>query len=363
MRKITNNAMLPAPMYRALAADTYSGSSWGDSSATRIILPPRIAILRAMHEDEIEEDASDRIWSLLGSSVHRMLELSADPDKGEVAERRMGIPIRGVEVPDWINSIPIPILKKMPGFKNLEIGEQWKWTVTAQADILEPVLVNEKENGNYLYDYKVTSVWSVLSGEKPEWEKQVNINAGIHRHNDERVDRAGIVTVMRDWVVRKARYEKEYPKQAVKLISIPLWTQEEVLEYMRRRVKQHQDALLRYVRSNMDPNVLPMCSDDERWYRGHAFAVKFKTIKGDKVNKNAKRKFESRVEAQQFIKDNPTLPPKGKEWAPIEERPGENIRCLDYCDVWFKCPFGKQLREQAAAAALVNEKTEEEEEG
>lgn len=362
MRKITNNAMLPAPMYRALAADTYSGSSWGDTSATRVIAPPRIAVLRAMHEDEIEEDASDRIWSLLGSSVHRMLELSAHADKGEIAERRLGIPIRGVEVPEWVKDIKPEILAKIPGHKNLEVGEEWKWMLTAQADILEPVLVNENEQGNYLYDYKVTSVWSVLFGEKPEWEKQVNINAGIHRHNGERVDRAGIVTVMRDWQVRKARFEKEYPKNAAKLIPIPLWTQDETMEFMRRRVKLHQGALLNYIKSGMDASVLPMCTDDERWYRGHVYATKFMEVKSGKINKNAKRKFESKIDALQFMQDNPNLPPKGKKWAPLEERPGENIRCLDYCDVWFKCPFGRKLREDAAAAALVNENKEGESE-
>lgn len=347
-------------MFRALAKNTYS--SWGDSTATRLILPPRIAVLRAFHEDEIEEDATDRIWSLLGSSVHRMLELSADESKGEQAERRMGIPIRGTEVAeDFYKSLVNEKQKEaVAKFKVPEEGEEWKWMITAQADILDPVLVNEKKTGEmFLYDYKVTSVWSVLFGEKPEWEKQININTAIHRHNEERVDRAGIVTIMRDWQVRKARHEKEYPKEAVKLIPIPLWTQEEAVEYMRRRVKTHQGAILNYIKSNFDPNVLPMCTDDERWYRGHTYAVKFISDAG-KLNKNAKRKFESLTDAKQFISDNPGLPPKGKRWAPIEERKGENIRCLDYCDVWFKCPFGRSLREEAdRQAALVNEKTEE----
>lgn len=350
-------------MFRALAKNTYS--SWGDSTATRLILPPRIAVLRTFHEDEIEEDASDRIWSLLGSSVHYMLELAADKSKGEIAERRMGIPIRGMDIPEdfWIN---IKTKEQMDAVAKVNIpdSEEWKWMVTAQADILDPVLVNEKPNGEmYLYDYKVTSVWSVLFGEKPEWEKQVNINAAIHRHNTERVDRAGIVTVMRDWQVRKARHEKEYPKEAVKLIPIPLWTQDEAVEYMRRRVKLHQGAMLNYIKSGFDANVLPMCSDDERWYRGHVYAVKFMSLDG-KVNKNAKRKFDNKTDALQFMSDNATLPPKGKKWAPLEERKGENIRCLDYCDVWFKCPFGRQLRQeaQAAAEALANEKKGEESE-
>ena len=287
-----------------------------------------------------------------------MLELSADKAKGEIAERRLGIPIRGIEIPEDIREIETKIAKQHIG----DPGDEWRWMVTAQADILDPVIVNEQHTGQmFLYDYKVTSVWSVLNGEKPEWERQVNINAAIHRHNRERVDQAAIVAIMRDWQVRKARHEKEYPPEAVKVIGIPLWTQDETVEYMRRRVKLHQKAILDYIRSGFNPNVLPMCSDEERWYRGATFAVKFMSESG-KLNKNAKRKFDSKTDALQFMSDNPTLPPKGKKWAPVEERPGENIRCLDYCDVWFKCPFGRKLREDAKAAeSLVNEKSDESE--
>jgi len=301
-------------MFNALKADTYVGG--GDISATRIIAPPRIVALRKFHEDEIQEDAADRIWSLLGSSTHRILELSTGETEGLKIEHRLGMDIEG-------------------------------WRVTGQPDVW---------HDGAIYDYKVTSVWSVLFGEKPEWERQLNIQAMLHRHGGDKVSSVSIVAILRDWQARKARFEKDYPGQAVKVIGLPLWSQDEAIEYVTKRVKLHQKTQADYIKSGKNPDTLPMCTEDERWYRGAGWAVKKMDSKG-KINKKADRVFTSLTDARQYQSDNASQLPKGKSWAPLEERKGENIRCLQYCDVWFKCPFGKALH-----AALVNETPAGEEE-
>lgn len=311
-------------MFNALAANTYVGG--GDISATRLIGPPRIVTLRKHHEDEIKEDASQRIWSLLGSSVHRILELSAG--EGVRVEERQSMRVTGLTLPE---------------------GE-WDWDVTAQPDVL---------HSEVLYDYKVTSIWSVLHGEKPEWERQLNIQAALHRHNGDVVREAYIIAIMRDWQVSKARFEKDYPKVAVMKISIPMWPQAEALEYITRRVKVHQQAQLDYENSGQDANTLPLCTETERWYRGGGFAVKKKNAKTGVVNKKADRVFPDLTGAKQFMADNTGSLPKGKVFADVEVRKGENKRCLDYCDVAEFCPFGIQVKAELKAQqelALVNEK-------
>ena len=327
-------------MYTALAKDTYKGQ--GDISATRLISPPRIVTLRKFHEDEIEEDASQRIWSLLGSSVHRINELSAGPNIK--VEERQSMKVKGIDLPEG----------------------PWEWEVTAQSDVLDL-------STNELFDYKVTSVWSVLFGEKPEWERQLNIQAGLHRHNGDTVLAGSIVAIMRDWQVSKARFEKEYPKVAVLKLGVPMWPQHEVLEYITKRVKVHQQAQLDYENSGMDSSVLPMCTDAERWYRGGGFAVKKKNTKTGVENKKADRVFDNKTDALQFIADNPidkSLKPKGRTSPAkdkvyiIEERVGEYKRCMDYCDVVNFCSFGRKLKEdeRAKQEALVNEEKAGEEE-
>lgn len=319
MRTITNNAHLPNAIFNALSKDTYVGG--GDTSATKLIAPPRIVALRKFHENEIEEDASDKIWSLLGNATHRILELAAS--EHIKAEQRLYIPIEGIHLSDG------PMV----------------WKLSGQPDAYDTTDFS-------ISDYKVTSVWSVLFGEKPEWIAQVNLQAMLHRHAGDRVDKGSIIAIIRDWSKRKAAYEKDYPPVAIKVIPIPLWSQEEAMEYAKKRVKLHQKAQLDYIASGKDANVLPLCTEEERWYRGASWAVKRIHNKFGKVNKKADRLCKTKAEAEQWIIDNAANAPKGTSYIEPEERKGENIRCIDYCDVAKFCPFGQAIiKERAVIAA------------
>ncbi len=317
-RTITNKFNLPDPMYRALSANTYTGG--GDISATRLISPPRIVTLRKYHEHEIEEDASDRIWSLLGSSVHRMIELAASAES--TVERRLFMPVAGIDTEEG------PLV----------------WKVSAQPDVYE---------NKTLSDFKVTSIWSTLFGEKPEWVNQLNIQSCLHRYNGDEVNEAWIIAIMRDWQSSKARYEKDYPKCAVQRISVPLWSYEEQLDYITRRVKLHQTAEKKFLESNKDPNSLPMCSEHERWLRGETWAIKYQNEKTGVVNKRAFMKFNNKTDALGYMTDNKPSA-KGRIWAEPEHRPGINMRCMQYCDVAKICPFGKQLHEEEEKRIMAN---------
>jgi hypothetical protein len=313
-------------MLNALTHDDYVGG--GDISSTKLISPPRITALRKFHEDEIVEDASSRIWSLLGKSVHYVVANSAGVNPDEfVRETRLQMPIQGIEKDD--------------GF--------WTWKLSGQPDVFH------KTTG-ILYDYKVTSVWSLILGEKPEWEKQLNIQALLHRHNGDTVKQGFIIAILRDWKVSKATYEKNYPTTAAQAIGFPIWTKEEQLDYVKRRVRLHQTAQNTYLESGKDSTSLPLCTPDERWYRGHKYKVKKQDAKG-KVNLKADRVFDNLTDARQWMSDNSTSLPKGKVWAPVEETPGQNLRCQFYCDVWRFCDFGRKVHE-ALQPVLVNE-TEE----
>ena len=80
--KLTNRLNLPDAFVAAVAGDPYSPgiplpNTKGVYSVTTLIGPPQIKRLLDQHEDELSEDVSDRVWALLGRSVHKMLEHSA----------------------------------------------------------------------------------------------------------------------------------------------------------------------------------------------------------------------------------------------------------------------------------------------
>lgn len=323
-RTITNRQGLPSSLYNALSRDTYVGG--GDISITRLIAPPRMVALRKRHENEIVEDATDRIWSLLGQAAHVVAERAAGNDV--IVETRLSKRIAGIPKPD---------------------STLWEWDVSGQPDVYE-------KKDQIVSDYKITSVWSFMFGDKPEWDQQVNLQAMLHRHKGDEVKGVRIIAILRDWQKRKAQYEKDYPAMAAHVVNFPLWTLEQQIEFAEDRVKLHQKAQKEFKLSGYNGDVLPLCTEKERWFRGAKFVVKRKQIKKDTINKKADRLADTKEEAEKYIRENPA--PKNTEYMPVEERPGENIRCLNYCDVWSFCPFGKALH---AAQPLVNQKSDDDE--
>ena len=282
--KITNDHNLPAPMFRALSHDGYTpGSKPFDISVTSLIGAPKIFQLRKRHSEEITEDASDRVWTLLGQSVHKVLELAGG--ETELTERRLYMDLNG-------------------------------WTISGQTDLYET------ETGT-ISDFKVTSVFSFMLGSKFEWEAQLNLNAQLWREYGYSPNKLQIVAILRDWQASKAEFENDYPKCAVHIVDIPIWSPEECIHYATKRVVLHQAA------AKMLDDSIPECSPEERWAKPDTFAIK---------KDGAKRavKVCSTMEEAQNL-----LPSYGAKHS-IETRPGGNIRCERFCSVAPFCHYHKQ---------------------
>jgi len=75
--KITNFNNIPLPIFRAILHNWYDGANVDHFvSATELIKPIKIVVLEKRHKNEIIEEASDLVWSLLGSAMHKVLEKS-----------------------------------------------------------------------------------------------------------------------------------------------------------------------------------------------------------------------------------------------------------------------------------------------
>ncbi len=275
MATITNRFNLPQPLVDAVKNDPYTGG--GDISCTKLIGPPKIRVLTMRHFDEITEDASDRIWSLLGQSVHHVLS-RANTDN-HLSEERMHLSCRG-------------------------------WKVSGQLDLYT--------EGGLLSDYKVTSTFSFLLGEKPEWTAQLNVLAAILRRNGFPVKKLSIVAILRDWQSSKVVQDPDYPKAPAMSVDIPLWDNLVAAEYIDSRVLLHQAA------DKMEDDAIPVCTSEERWDRPTTFA----SMKPGA--KRATRVFETQAEADEHAKANGLT---------VSVRPGESIRCARFCSVNRFCNF------------------------
>ena len=293
--EITNKFNLPHPIFSAIKNDTYD--KVGDISVSTLIRSPRMVQLEKRHDKEITVDVSENLWLLLGSSVHAILE-RADTDN-HLAEERLSVKVNG-------------------------------WTLSGKADLLDP--------DGYISDYKVTSAYSFLLGEKPEWEAQLNLYAMLFRRHSFEIKGARIVAILRDWMQSRAEKEQDYPKCGFHIVPIDLWAPERAEDFTLERVKMHQEA------EKLPDDDLPPCTPEERWERPTTYAV----MKG--ANKRATRVFEDSSEAHDFMLADSKTASQYK----VVTRQGESVRCQRYCKAMQFCS-------QAKAMGITSETAKEQE--
>ena len=283
--KLTNKHGIPETIVRAVADDEYDK---GDSvlSVTQLISPPRIVILQDLNKDNLEVDVIDRVPSLLGTAVHKIIEKGSKDIPGHIVEERLFATING-----W----------KVSGAVDLQIDNgDGTWAIS---------------------DYKVTSVYSVLS-DKPEWEQQLNCYAHLARvAHGRNMTSLKIVAILRDWQRKQAEIKADYPQGQIVIVDIPVWTPEQQEAYVTDRVALHQ-AARKAVDSGSD---LDYCTDQERWVRGESWAL----VKEGR--KSAVRLYDNETEASEAA----AAAGAGHS---VQHRPGSAVRCAgNYCLVSSWC--------------------------
>lgn len=279
--KITNRFNIPAPLYKFALRDGYSKGK-ADFSVTEIISPPRVQRLRQRHWEEMEQDASESLWALLGTALHSVAERSQVDN--HTTEERLFVEVDGI-------------------------------TLSGAID-----LQHEKDGQIEITDYKFTSVYS-LKGTKPEWEQQQNIYAWlVQKAKGKPVSGLRICAILRDWSRREAENSASYPQAPIQIVEIPLWDFNYTDQFVRDRVELHRQAKVK----DDWGEELPLCTDEEKWTRPTFYAVK------KEGGKRALKVFEMREDAEALAKETP----KGY----VEERPGEAVRCTgNYCGVAQWC--------------------------
>lgn len=286
--KFTNKFNLPQTFVNVIHRPTYSKGK-AHISATEIINSPRIVQLKKKYWDEIEQDASEMVWSLFGSAVHNILEHG----KGDnhVVEERLHLEFEG-------------------------------WRISGAIDLQEV-----EPNGTItISDYKVTGAWAVMN-EKDDWHRQLNIYAWmVEKVKKVPVGKLQIIAIIRDWSARDATTKEGYPQSPVATIDIPLWTFEEREKFMTKRIYDHGTALFE-METDGD---LPDCTAEEMWEKKTSYALKKDgNVRAKSVHETQEAAEEALVKALGTAKKN--------EGFSIEIRQGERTRCKSYCQVASFC--------------------------
>jgi hypothetical protein len=289
MSLITNKFNLPQPFVDLVSGDTYSKGE-SDITTTGLAQPPKIAELTRRHSSEITMDASEKVWTMMGTANHYVLEQIAlrNPER-YVTEQRFYMDIDGV---------------KLGG----------------QIDLFD----RETET---LWDYKVSSVYKAMSDDKLEWTKQANVNKLLCEHNGIHPKKLAVLLVMKDWKRKEAEFKADYPKCAIQEIPLPIWREEETLAYIKSRINLHNAAKL-----IEEEDAIPVCTEEERWAKSTTWAV----LK----EKGAKRAVNGGV----YELESEAIAHAKRISGAIEKRDGSNPRCENYCQVRQWCNFGRNLK-------------------
>lgn len=291
--KITNKLNLPDMLQRAVEKEyEYRDKRY---SITSLLDPDRVLMLKRRYNDKIEQDVSECIWMLFGTVTHYALETGIECRENEYVE------------------------------EHLEHTFDNGYTLSGIIDHVE----------DFIDDYKTTSVWTVIYGSNNEhWKKQLQMGAYLHyKEHGKWINKGRIIAILKDW--NKRDVKGDYPTLPVKVIHFDLGTPEEIEKWILDRFKTIEKL------EQMADNELPLCTDEERFNSGDKWAVKKKTYK------KAFKVYDNLEEARELLI---TLEQKYPGEYEIEERPGEDKKCMNYCSCCDFCPYyithyDKELKE------------------
>lgn len=222
---LTNKTNIPRAIFAALSNDPYD-SAGSDITASTIADPPLLQALKRQYPDSLEEDAAERLWSLLGQACHVVAERAAGNVDGVVSEKRYFTEVLG-------------------------------WKISGAVDHLD---------GGTLSDMKVTSAFTIIYGDRVEsWSQQLNVLAYLVEENGGMVSALEIIAVLRDFAQREVTRIKNYPMSPIVVIPLKLWTKERQKSFIEERVRMHQ-AARKLAEAGLENQIEP-CSDEERWMK------------------------------------------------------------------------------------------------
>ena len=274
---LTNKFNIPQTFVNVIKRPTYSKGR-ANLSVTQLINSPKIVALTQTHQDELEEDVADMVWSLFGSAVHTVLEHGKDDN--HIVEARLHAELDG-------------------------------WHISGAID-----LQIETPEGVQIRDYKTTSAWATMN-EKAEWEQQLNIYAWlVEKVRKVKVLDLGIVAIVRDWSRRDAANREGYPEAPIKELPIKLWSYEDREAFVLDRIAQH--SACEFAMETGDS--LPPCTPEQMWEKPTVYAVR------KKGGVRAKSLHETPEAAEE------ALAALGKDYE-LDTRAGERTRCANFCSV------------------------------
>ena len=284
---ITNNYNLPEAFVKAIQNARHNEE--GCLSATTLLKGTKEIILENRHFDEIEIDASEEVWSVFGTATHTVLEHQEDEAFKE-------------------ESFSVDVLD---------------YKVTGKVDRYD--MAHET-----LEDWKTASVWKVIFHDFEDWKRQGLIYTWLLRQSGLNVRHIRFIALLKDHSKSEAKKKADYPQAPVYIYEFD--PSEEELTHIEAYIKEK--VLEVSANAEKKDDEIPECSPEQRWTTPAKWAVM------KEGRKTAVKLCDSEEEALNFIEELE----KDKDKHFVEERKGQDKKCLDYCSCCKFCSYFKSLQ-------------------
>lgn len=301
---ITNEFNLPQPFVDAATSNhKYKPNRY---SVTEVLGGTCEAVLKRRHAGEATDDVSDRLWAILGTAVHKVLE-TAQSAPEQHQEQWICVPV----------TVPTADGKKT-------------YQLSGIFDLFD-------ESTGTVTDWKVTSTWTVTFGDFEKWRRQVLAYCWMLRQKGYDAHRGQIVAMLRDHSQRKARTERDYPRHPV---FVKEWDfTDDDFEQIGKEITWWFKAVS--IAEGVPDEQLDVCSPEKRWHKPDKWAVM------RSGQKRAVKLFDSEQDAEDCMEELSERPTKAKLTYSVEFRQGEDTRCQSYCSVAQFCPYGRKFLQES----------------
>ena len=295
MTKITNKLNLPKQLVDLVSSDYQPKEH--QYSCTTILKPTRQVILERRHNNEIEQDVSEIVWCIFGILAHSVIENSQE-DVGQFKEEKLKVDLG-------------KYCKELEGYY-----------LSGRSDMIDLL-------DKCISDWKTASCWKVIYKDFEDWRKEMLIYAWAVKDMGFEIDKAQAIAFLKDHNKTKAKVDSSYPK-------LPVWV--EKFKFTDKDFKDIEEFIIaRFLElkkyEDVSDNELPMCTMEERWNDGNKYIV----IKHGA--KRATKIHETLEEAEEHLNNLNKNYPNVYE---IQERLGEDKKCLEYCSACKFCPYYKE---------------------
>lgn len=318
MPQYANVSDVPLSLAVFLASDSYDyNTDINTISATTLLKPLRQLILGSrVPTEDASVDLIGMLSSRMGAAIHDGIE-RAWKTNHHLAMEALGIPKR---VRDMVVINPEPgtdLTDKIPVYLEVRSEKKiGKWTVTGKFDFVGDGRVE---------DFKSTSVWSAISGNK---DQDYIYQGSIYRWLRPDIitkDQMAIQWLFTDWSASQARQDPSYPQSRHQQKIFDLLPVNQIDAFIRRKlelIEQYWDAPERDI---------PYCTDEELWRSDPVF----KYYKNPQKTQRSTKNYESIQEARiRFIEDGSV--------GLIKEVPGQ-VKACKYCPGFSLCTQKDEL--------------------